>query len=375
MDLQRRVEKALEQVRPAIISDGGNIELVKIEENKVYVKLTGACQGCPSSSVTLKRGVMVAIKREAPEIEELVEVLANGSHRTQQPTKEDPWAGQKRIDGVKLIIAVASGKGGVGKSTVAVNLVLALKHRGLSVGLLDADIYGPSAPTMLNVHKAPPPQGEVLMPAVAYGMKVISIGMFVPHDAPMIWRGPMIMKAINQFLHDVDWGELDCLVVDLPPGTGDAQLSLAQQVPVDGVVIVTTPSDVALVDVRRGIQMFNKINVPVIGIIENMSYFKCPHCDERTDIFASGGGKKTAEDFGANFLGEIPLDPQIRRTGDEGKPIVEATPDSPQGKEFIELAGVVWERITTIVPSWDKNACHVFEPQKKFVPLNMNVRS
>lgn len=324
--------------------------------------------------VTLKRGVMAAITQDVSEITEVVEVAPDGSERVTSTNDNDPWAGQARIEGIKLILAIASGKGGVGKSTIAVNFALALKAKGLKVGLLDADIYGPSIPTMLGVTYAPAPVGERLTPAEAFGLKLISIGFFVPSDSPMIWRGPMVMKAIDQFLHDVSWGELDCLVIDLPPGTGDAQLTLAQQVPVDGVVIVTTPSDVALIDARRGLQMFKKVNVPVLGIVENMSYFICPHCDERTDIFSAGGGRKAAESLGTEFLGEIPLDPTIRASGDRGAPVVAAEPDSKQAKLFKEFADTVWNKVTGMLPSWDKSACHVFVPRPGAIPVKVMTR-
>lgn len=363
MNLQSKVEQALDSIRPALQRDGGNIELLAVKGTSVYVRFQGACQGCPSSTATLKNGVIAALKKFAPEVQKLIEVAPDGKekeHPVQESAEKSPWADQKRIEGVKLVLAVASGKGGVGKSTVAVNLALALKQLGLKVGLMDADIYGPSTPTMLGIHSAPPAVGEKIAPAVVYGLEVISIGFFIPANAPIIWRGPMVMKAVTQFLHDVDWGDLDCLVVDLPPGTGDAQLSLVQQVPVDGVVIVTTPSDVALVDARRGLEMFTKLNVPVLGIIENMSYFVCPHCNERTDVFSSGGGKTTAGQLGAKFLGEIPLTADVRFGGDHGNPIVNADPASHAAKPFIELANTVWTDITNLHPSWEKNACHQF---------------
>lgn len=363
LSIIERVEKALDRIRPALKRDGGNVELIDVKGNKAYVKLQGACQGCPSSTVTLKKGVMAAISQDVPEITELIEIAPDGSERGTTTGEKDPWEGRARIENVKLILAVASGKGGVGKSTVAVNLALSLKAKGLKVGLLDADIYGPSIPTMLGVHSSPPAAGDRLLPVEAFGIKLISIGFFVPEDAPMIWRGPMAMKAIDQFLHDVSWGELDCLVIDLPPGTGDAQLTLAQQVPVDGVVIVTTPSDVALIDARRGLQMFKKVNVPVLGIVENMSYFICPHCSERTDIFSAGGGKIVAETLETEFLGEIPLDPIIRSSGDRGAPVVVSEPDSPQSTVFKIFTDRVWFKVTTMLPSWDKTACHIFTPR------------
>ncbi len=225
------------------------------------------------------------------------------------------------MPGVRAIIAVASGKGGVGKSTVAANLALAMKANGLQVGVLDADIYGPSMPRMLGISGRPTSaDGKILAPMENYGIKVMSIGFLVPEDTPMIWRGPMVMSALQQMLRDVAWGELDMMIVDMPPGTGDAQLTLAQQVSLAGAVIVSTPQDIALLDARRGLAMFNKVNVPVLGIIENMSYFLCPHCGERSDIFSHGGARREAERLGTDFLGEVPLDLAIRETSDAGTP-------------------------------------------------------
>ena len=276
---------------------------------------------------------------------------------------------QPVLSGVKNIIAVASGKGGVGKSTVSTNLAIALSMTGAKVGLMDADIYGPSTPTMLGVKEAPWAKYKKIEPAVAHGIKLMSIGFYVPEDAAMIWRGPMIMKALDQFIFDVEWGDLDVLVVDLPPGTGDAQLSLAQRVPVDGVVIVTTPSDVALIDARRGLEMFKKINVRVLGIVENMSFFLCPHCGERTNVFSAGGGKETAEKIGTKFLGEIPLDPFIRHSGDAGNPAVAADVSSPQAVRFNKMTDNIWEEINDKVPAWDKNGCHFFGLPKDSIPV------
>ncbi|HHE46082.1 MAG TPA: hypothetical protein ENL08_00065, partial [Bacteroidetes bacterium] len=313
---------------------------------------------CPSSGVTLKRAVAVAIRREMPEIEEVLEVMPDGTVRQPPDPDKDPWAHQQHLEGIKLTLAVASGKGGVGKSTVAVNIALALQHKGLKVGMLDADIYGPSMPTMLNVHKIDQrPTDTKFKPARVYGLTVMSMGFLAREDDAMIWRGPMITKALDHFIHNVLWGELDCLVIDLPPGTGDAQLTIAQRIKLDGAIIITTPSDVALIDARRGLKMFSKVNVPVIGIAENMSYFICPHCNERTDIFSAGGGKAVADKLNTLFLGEIPLDPMIRRTGDQGKPVVEAEPASPQARYFSKIADVTWEELIRRVPNWDKDAC------------------
>jgi ATP-binding protein involved in chromosome partitioning len=238
----------------------------------------------------------------------------------------------------KRVIAVASGKGGVGKTTTSVNLAIALAQAGAKVGLMDADIYGPNVPQMMGVHGQPAQMNGKLLPFEQYGVKMMSLGFFVPSDTAMIWRGPMVHSAITQLLKDVNWGELDYLLVDLPPGTGDAQLTLVQSVPLTGVVIVCTPQSVALSDAMRGLAMFQKTNVPILGVIENMAYFACPHCHERTDIFSYGGARAEAARFQVPFLGEIPLDVEIRVGGDEGKPIVVAHPDSPQSAAYREIA-------------------------------------
>jgi ATP-binding protein involved in chromosome partitioning len=251
------------------------------------------------------------------------------------------------VPGVGAIIAVASGKGGVGKSTVAVNLALALKAIGLKVGVLDADIYGPSMPRMLGISGKPTMlDGKTLLPMENYGIKCMSIGFLVPEDTAMIWRGPMVMSALNQMLRDVAWAPLDIMVVDLPPGTGDAQLTMAQQVPLAGAVIVSTPQDIALIDARRGLTMFQKVDVPVLGIIENMSYFLCPHCGERSEVFSHGGARREAERLGCDFLGEVPLDLAIRETSDEGRPITMSDPGSAHAQLFREIAGKVWEKVS-----------------------------
>ena len=245
------------------------------------------------------------------------------------------------IPGVKKIIAVASGKGGVGKSTVAVNLAAALHQLGQSVGLLDADIYGPSIPKMMGMTEKPTVTDDKLDPVEKFGLKMMSMALLIEGDAPIIWRGPMIMKAIQQFSHAVNWGALDVLVVDLPPGTGDAQLSLVQTIALDGGVIVTTPQDVALEVARRGIQMFEKVNVKILGIIENMSFYVCPHCKQRDDVFGHGGGGKEATRRGVPLLGEIPLFSEIRECGDNGVPIVLAAPESAPAQAFRQCAETV----------------------------------
>jgi ATP-binding protein involved in chromosome partitioning len=239
---------------------------------------------------------------------------------------------------VKHIIAVSSGKGGVGKSTVAANLAVALAASGAKVGLIDADIYGPNIPRMLGVRTPPEQKDGKLLPAESHGVKLISMAFFVPEDTAIVWRGPMVHTAIQQFFRDVVWGELDYLLIDLPPGTGDAQLSISQLVTLAGVITVTTPQEVALHDVRKGMTMFQKVNVPLLGIVENMSYYVCGHCGERTEIFSHGGGERAAEKLGVPFLGHIPIDPAIRAGGDEGMPIVIAQPDSPLAKAFMAMA-------------------------------------
>ena len=248
--------------------------------------------------------------------------------------------------GVHAIIAVASGKGGVGKSTTAVNLALALAKFDLRVGVLDADIYGPSIPRMLGISGKPvSADGKTLEPLVAHGVKCMSMGFLIAEDTPMIWRGPMVMSALQQMLRDVNWGELDIMVVDMPPGTGDAQLTMAQQVPLAGAVIVSTPQDIALLDARKGLNMFRKVDVPVLGIIENMSYFLCPHCGKRSEIFSHGGARREAERLGTDFLGEVPLDIAIRETSDAGNPIVVAEPDSANAQVFRAIARRVWDKL------------------------------
>jgi ATP-binding protein involved in chromosome partitioning len=254
--------------------------------------------------------------------------------------------------GVRAIIAVASGKGGVGKSTVAANLALAMRANGLSVGVLDADIYGPSMPRMLGISGRPSSvDGKILRPMENYGIKCMSIGFLVPEDTPMIWRGPMVMSALQQMLRDVAWGELDAMIVDMPPGTGDAQLTMAQQVSLAGAVIVSTPQDIALIDARKGLAMFKKVDVPVLGIIENMSYFLCPHCGERSDIFGHGGARREAARHGTEFLGEVPLDLAIRETSDEGRPIVVSAPDSAYARTFRDIAARVWQTVSGDTPA------------------------
>jgi ATP-binding protein involved in chromosome partitioning len=262
------------------------------------------------------------------------------------PRGQPPPAAKPDLPGIRSVVAVASGKGGVGKSTTSVNLALALACLGRRVGLLDADIYGPSQPRMLGISGKPTsPDGKKLRPMENYGVRVMSMGFLVEEDAPMIWRGPMVQSALQQMLTDVEWGELDVLVVDLPPGTGDAQLTMAQRVPLAGAVIVSTPQDIALLDARKALNMFRKVDVPVLGIVENMSYFLCPSCGHRAEIFSHGGARATAAKFGVDFLGEIPLDLVIREQTDAGRPPVVARPDGPQAAAYLAIARLVMAKL------------------------------
>jgi ATP-binding protein involved in chromosome partitioning len=257
-----------------------------------------------------------------------------------------PMSKQAEIPGVAAVIAVASGKGGVGKSTTALNLALGLRDLGLRVGLLDADIYGPSVPRLTGIHEKPKLNDDrKMVPIERFGLSIMSIGFLVEEETAMIWRGPMVMSAITQMLRDVAWGTLDILVVDMPPGTGDAQLTLAQNVPLKGAVIISTPQDLSLIDARRGLAMFRKVNVPVLGIVENMSYFQCPECGTRSDIFGHGGARHEAERLGVPFLGEVPLHMSIRTTSDSGNPVVASEPDGPHAAIYREIGTKVRDQL------------------------------
>ena len=251
------------------------------------------------------------------------------------------------VNGVKQIIAIASGKGGVGKSTTSVNVALALSNLGKRIGLLDADVYGPSIPKMLGLSGKPntTKEGKKIIPKERLGIQTMSIGFLVAEDTPMIWRGPMVMSAIKQLLYEVEWNDVDILVIDLPPGTGDTQLTLAQQVPISGSVIVSTPQDVALLDVKKGINMFKKVEIPVFGVIENMSYFLCPHCSSKTEIFSYGGAKKTANEYGIEFLGEIPLDTKIREHADKGEPLFNNKENLEYNEIYTKIANKLIDKL------------------------------
>jgi ATP-binding protein involved in chromosome partitioning len=242
------------------------------------------------------------------------------------------------IPGVKNLIAVGSGKGGVGKTTVSVNLAIALAHLGHNTGLLDADVYGPNVPLMMGTNATPTAVQERIQPLENYGVRLMSMGFLNPGDKPLVWRGPMLHSVIQQFLRGVDWGELDYLIIDLPPGTGDVQLSLIQTAPVTGAIVVTTPSAVSLEDARKAVLMFQQVKVPILGIVENMSYLECPHCAERIDVFSNGGGKRTADAMDLHFLGALPLDPQVRVGGDTGRPVATAGPEDQRGGIYYKLA-------------------------------------
>jgi ATP-binding protein involved in chromosome partitioning len=341
MPKEAEIIEALKSVKfPGLSRDivsFGFVKQISIMEGHVDVRVEFQTEN-PAVGPQIQRDAEAAVKKVAGVTDVHVHTEV-GTRATagSQPVSGGPIAS---IEGIKYKIAVASGKGGVGKSTVANNLAVALRAQGQTVGLLDADIYGPSQQMMLGIEGRPmiDERDEKIIPMERHGVKTMSLGLITDPDTPVIWRGPMVMKALEQFLGDVRWGELDYMIIDLPPGTGDAQLTLTQRVPLDGAIIVTTPQDVALIDARKGLAMFRKVNVPVLGIVENMSYFICNHCGEREEIFGHGGGRKTAEMLGVPFLGEIPLDAKVVVGGDTGEPIVIAHPHSAVTHAFTDLA-------------------------------------
>jgi len=337
------------------VVSNGMISGLYVREGKVGF-IVEVAAGDGAAMEPLRKACENAV-RELPGVTAVTAVLTAerpgpGQHHAQTGGQNAPGpkaqAAQTKsgIPGIQAIIAVASGKGGVGKSTVAVNLALGLQRLGKRVGILDADIYGPSLPRMMGITGKPRvTDDKKLIPIEKYGVACMSIGFLIEEDRATVWRGPMVAGALQQMLTDVNWGDLDVLVVDMPPGTGDAQLTLAQRVPLAGAVIVSTPQDIALIDARRGLAMFRRVEVPVFGIVENMSYFICPHCGEASEIFGHGGARETAEKLGCDFLGEIPLHIAIRETSDGGAPIVESQPDSEQAHAFMDLAAEVADKL------------------------------
>jgi ATP-binding protein involved in chromosome partitioning len=358
-NLEARVAGALTNVRNPrvdndVISAGMVRDLAVAADGTVSLTFVLSADD-PAGLVRETRG---ALKEVAGVREVKIQVVEPGTGAAPRPAQQHqhqhthapaapaaPTAAE--FSALGRIIAVSSGKGGVGKSTVSANLAVELARRGSKVGLMDADVYGPNIPRMFGLSEKPAVRGTSIVPLERYGVKIMSLGLMIERDAPAIWRGPIITKIIQQFLRDVDWGKLDYLVVDLPPGTGDAQLSLAQAVPLRGGVIVTTPQEVAIGDALRGAKMFERVNVPVLGIVENMSYFACPHCGEHTEIFLKGGGQKLADELGIPLLGKIPLQSGVADLADAGKPIVVAQPDSPAAKALIDMASKVVEVIGT----------------------------
>jgi len=330
-----KIEEALKQViYPGMDRDIVSLGIVKdieISEKAVSINLD-----LRSSDEAAVKTVQETVMAEVKKLTGVEDVSIVNQNAEKDSSEESAF-----LPKVKTKIAVASGKGGVGKSTVSVNLAVALAKQGLKVGLLDSDIYGPSIPLMFGLTERPVFNGEKLVPLEKYGVKLMSLGFLITDESPVIWRGPLVMRALQQLMRDVDWGELDIILFDMPPGTGDAQLTLSQSITLDGAVIVTTPQDVALLDAVKGVQMFRKVNVPILGIVENMSYFVCKHCHERTDIFSAGGAKRESEKLNIDLLGEIPLNVDIRIGGDEGVPLVEKDENSEQAKAFMEIATIL----------------------------------
>ena len=336
------------------LPDSGKLSDVVVSDGKVFFSITVDAAAVKAWE-PVRKAAEDAVRAVADVQSALIALTAERSPGVARPPQTPARPHQPAhpadkvqlgIPGVDAVIAVASGKGGVGKSTTAVNLALGLRDLGLKVGMLDADIYGPSLPKLLAIREKPQTIGGTrLKPIDRYGLAVMSIGFLIDEETPMIWRGPMVMSALTQMLREVEWGRLDVMVVDMPPGTGDAQLTMAQQVPLKGAVIVSTPQDLALIDARRGVAMFKRVNVPVLGIVENMSYFLCPSCGTRSDIFGYGGARKEAERQGVPFLGEIPLHMTIREKSDSGLPVVATEPDGPHAKIYREIAGKVLAQI------------------------------
>ena len=345
MTSEQDVLKALEQVEdPDLHRDIvslGFVQDITIENGRVDLRIVLTTPACPVREEMQTKAE--ELLKALPDVSE-VNVTMDAEVRSSQP-----MGSARPVEGVRNIIAVASNKGGVGKTTVSVNLAVALAKQGARVGLLDADVTGPNVPIMMGFKAGFMAEGEKGLGTVdKYGVRLISLGFVLPRLSPVVWRGPMVGTAVRQLLHDIQWGELDYLLIDLPPGTSDASMSMAQEAPISGVVIVSTPADVAWEDAGKAVAMFDKLNVPVFGVIENMSYFLCPHCDERSEIFGHGGGRKAAEELGLEFLGEIPLDIKTRQGADSGVPITESEPDSPQAQAFLRVAEQVAARCSTL---------------------------
>ena len=365
---QQQVQDALAKVaspRGVALTNAGVLSPIAVNDGKVFFSINvdaaearawESVRAAAEAAVRAIPGVntaMVALTAERkpgsaapPPPHRHTQGVPNVSAHRPAQGANSPMSKQTEIPGVSAVIAVASGKGGVGKSTTALNLALGLRDLGLRVGLLDADIYGPSVPRLTGIHEKPQLNDDrKMIPIVRFGLAIMSIGFLVEEDTAMIWRGPMVMSAITQMLRDVAWGTLDVLVVDMPPGTGDAQLTLAQNVPLKGAIIISTPQDLSLIDARRGLAMFKKVNVPVLGIIENMSYFQCPHCGTQSDIFGHGGARQEAERLAVPFLGEIPLHMSIRATSDEGTPVVESEPNGPHAAIYRAIGAKVRDQL------------------------------
>jgi ATP-binding protein involved in chromosome partitioning len=346
----------------ASLPDSGALSGVTIRDGKVFVAI--AIEPTRAKAMEPMRAEAEAAVRAIPGVAGAVVTLTaeaaravggaspGHTHESKAPPPVRHGRPSEPLPGVKHIIAVASGKGGVGKSTVACNLAVGLAKLGLEVGVLDADLFGPSMPKLFGIHSKPglAPDGKRLIPLESFGVKVMSIGFLIDEGAPVVWRGPMVVSALNQLLREVVWGELDVLVVDMPPGTGDTQLTMAQNVPLAGAVIVSTPQDLALIDARRGIAMFNQVKIPILGVVENMSYFVCPHCGGRTDVFSHGGARKEAEKLGVAFLGEVPLDIAIRANSDEGRPVIASMAESPQANALLGIARQVADTLAVGAP-------------------------
>jgi len=369
---QQQIQDALAKVatpRGVTLSNAGVLSAISATDGKVFFSINveasearawESVRAAAEAAVRAIPGVEVAMvaltaERKAgsapppPPHRHAHGVQSVASHRP-PPGGASPMSKQAEIAGVAAIIAVASGKGGVGKSTTALNLALGLRDLGLRVGLLDADIYGPSVPRLTGLRDKPQLNDQrKMIPLQRFGLSIMSIGFLVDEETAMIWRGPMVMSAVTQMLREVAWGTLDVLVVDMPPGTGDAQLTLAQNVPLKGAVIISTPQDLSLIDARRGLAMFKKVNVPVLGIVENMSYFQCPHCGTQSDIFGHGGARHEAERLGVPFLGEVPLHISIRTTSDSGTPVVESEPEGPHAAIYRAIAAKVRDQLKTAI--------------------------